>query len=246
MLGCIALFLLLVASGAYNVVLMSSSGIKSSICAPQSIGKRTTLFVSKPQFGSDRHYPGQEVYAPTRIYGFSWKLKNFILSSAMLVTFPIRLLFSIVSRGFRAVLSPKPKKVSENAGTAPGDELESSMTEKTNIVVAALAKENEEAGKVLMEKSPFSSVSEKKAMEEAQWKEKLRKANAAATASEERQRQEAIQLAINLGYRSNSTSTTVVEDEDVAENFDVSSIFTWKSLNSGDTVLRDHLKVSVE
>ena len=81
-------------------------------------------------------------------------------------------------------------------------------------------------------------------MEEAQWKEKLRKANAAATASEERQRQEAIQLAINLGYRSNSTSTTVVEDEDVAENFDVSSIFTWKSLNSGDTVLRDHLKAN--
>ena len=178
MLGCIALFLLLVASGAYNVVLMSSSGIKSSICAPQSIGKkcpsllssshypkpfvrvgkRTTLFVSKPQFGSDRHYPGQEVYAPTRIYGFSWKLKNFILSSAMLVTFPIRLLFSIVSRGFRAVLSPKPKKVSENSGNASGDESEPSMAEKTNIVVAALAKENEEAGKVLMEKSPFSSV----------------------------------------------------------------------------------------
>ena len=176
MLVYIAFFLLFFASNAYNIALLKTAGVKSSTFSLLSTGKeltlpityikplnarynipytdrKTKLFATKPQFGSDRHYPGQDVYAPTKIYGFSWKLKNFILSSAMFVTFPIRLLFLLITRAFQAIFITKSKATPSNLGTVTRGALESSVAVKTPVVVAAVTKDNEEAGKALMERA---------------------------------------------------------------------------------------------
>ena len=72
----------------------------------------------------------------------------------MLVTFPIRLPFLIIARIFRAMFNMIPKTSSSNVETVTtAVALESSVAEKTPVVVAAVAKENEEAGKALMEKA---------------------------------------------------------------------------------------------
>ena len=81
----------------------------------------------------------------------------------------------------------------------------------------------------------------------------MKKANAAAAASEERKRQEAIQLAMELGYKASTPSSpaaavAVVDEKD--NIFDFGSVFpkdfAWDSLTSGEAVSRDKIKATGE
>ena len=63
---------------------------------------------------------------------------------------------------------------------------------------------------MLIHPAPMVSDDIKKNKENAQWEEKLKKANAAAAASEERQREAAVQLAMELGYKSSIDRPTSI------------------------------------
>ena len=81
----------------------------------------------------------------------------------------------------------------------------------------------------------------------------MKRANAAAAASEERKRQEAIQLAVELGYKASTPSSpaaavVVVDEKD--NTFDFGGVFpkdfTWDSLISGEAVSSDKIKATGE
>lgn len=269
----VVLLLVVPTSFAYKVSVPRFDSLSK---ASRTSGKTSALSASatlKPQFGSDRYYAGQEVYAPTKIYGFSWKFKNFIVGAMMMVTYPIRLPFRVIARIFRMFFVAKSKSKSKSVAVAPKkvgieaieSSAESSKASKQSVVLAAVSNENKEAGQALLERAaPMVSDDSKKNKENAQWEEKLKKANAAAAASEERQREAAVQLAMELGYKSSTdrptsvtaTSEAVAASKQTEEdemgmsmtNFSFNNIFsenfTWESLISGEANERDQIKAA--
>ena len=99
------------------------------------------------------------MYAPTKIYGFSWKFKNFIVGAMMMVTYPIRLPFRVIARIFRMFFVAKSK--SKSVAVAPKkvgieaieSSAESSKASKQSVVLAAVSNENKEAGQALLERA---------------------------------------------------------------------------------------------